>query len=280
MSSPLRVAFVGAGSMARAHLEPVLAVPGVEVVAFADPNADRCEARARELRALRPGAKPERFADPVEMLASTPCDVAYIVLPPFAHGPAERTCLERGIPFFIEKPVGLDMGVTREIAAEVATRGLLTCAGYMNRYREGVQMARAILRDDPAVLIHGGWIGGSPDPKPDSWWPQRRLSGGQIVEQSTHTFDLVRFLAGEAVEVFALGARGFNVGLAPYDIEDASAVGIRLASGGIASLMACCAANGGGGGVWLNVYGHDSTFLFSGWEHNVQVLRSGAQLEK
>jgi predicted dehydrogenase len=265
--------------MARAHIEAVLAVPGVEVVALADPEGDRCEARVREVRALRPESRPECFADPVEMLRATPVDVVYIVLPPFAHGPAERACLDRGIPFFVEKPVGLDMGVTREIAAEVEEQGLLTCAGYMNRYREGVQRARAMLRDDPAVLIHGGWVGGSPDPRPGAWWPQKHLSGGQVVEQSTHTFDLLRFLAGEAVEVFACAATGFNVGLEPYTIEDASVVGVRLASGGIASLMACCAANGGGGGVWLNVFAHEATFLFTGWEHSVTVLRHGSEPE-
>ncbi len=279
MDKPLRLAFVGAGGIARAHLEPVLSVPGVDIAAFADPDAERCEARARELRALRPDANPQCFADPVEMLKTTPCDAAYILLPPFAHGPVERACIERGIPFFIEKPVGLDMGLTRELAAEIEVRGLLTCAGYMNRYREGVQRARGMLKDDPAVLIHGGWIGGSPDPNPGSWWPQKRLSGGQIVEQSTHTFDLVRFLAGEAVEVFAHGATGFNRGLSPYSIEDASVVGVRLASGGVASLMACCAANAGGGGVWLNAYAHDATFLFTGWEHSVQVLQVGAEPE-
>ncbi len=279
MDKPLRLAFVGAGGMARAHLEPVLSVPGVEVVAFADPNEDRCEARARELRTLRPDSQPQRFADPVEMLNATHCDAAYIVVPPFAHGPAERACIERGIPFFVEKPVGLDMGLTRELAAEIEAKRLLTCAGYMNRYRESVQRARAMLKDDPAVLIHGGWVGGSPDPKPDSWWPQKRLSGGQVVEQSTHTFDLVRYLAGEAVEVFAHAARGFNRGLNPYTIEDASVVGIRLASGAVASMMACCAANGGGGGVWLNVYAHEATFLFTGWEHSAQVLQVGAKPE-
>ena len=279
MDKPLRLAFVGAGGMARAHLEPVLSVPGVEVVAFADPDMARCQARTNDLRSLRPDCEPKCFADPVEMLNSVPLEVVYIVLPPFAHGPAERACIERDIPFFIEKPVGLDMGLTRELAAEIEARRLLTCAGYMNRYREGVQRARAILKDDPAVLIHGGWIGGSPDPKPDSWWPQKHLSGGQIVEQSTHTFDLLRYLAGEAVEVSAHGAVGFNRGLSPYSIEDASVVGIRLASGAVASMLACCAANAGGGGVWLNVYAHDSTILFNGWEHSAQVLQTGAQPE-
>jgi predicted dehydrogenase len=271
---------VGAGGIARAHIEALQSAADVDIVAFADPSMERCRERVKDLQTWRPGADAECFVDETAMLRSVRPDAAFILLPPFAHGPAEKACIELGIPFFIEKPVGLDMGLARELAAEINRTGLLTCAGYMNRYREGVQRARAMLRDDPAVLIHGGWVGGSPDPKPDTWWSQKRLSGGQIVEQSTHTFDLVRYLAGEAVEVFAHGAVGFNRGLSPYDIEDASVVSVRLASGGVASLMACCAANGGGGGVWLNVYAHDATFLFTGWEHSVEVLQPGAQPER
>lgn len=279
MNSPMRVAFVGAGGIARAHLEALQSLAVVEIVAFADPDEARCAERLRELRSFRPGADAAVYKDATEMLREVAPDVAFLMLPPFAHGPAERTCIEMGIPFFIEKPVGLDMGLTRELASEIERKGLLTCAGYMNRYREGVQRARAILKADPAVLMHGGWIGGSPNPGPGSWWPQKRLSGGQIVEQSTHTFDLVRFLGGEAVEVFAQGARGFNQGLEPYDIEDASVVGIRMGSGAVVSLMSCCAANGGGGGVWLSVFAHDTTFLFTGWEHSVKVLRADAEPE-
>lgn len=279
MGTHLNVAFVGAGGIARAHLQALLSLDGVDVTitGFADPDADRCAARVQELQAARPDAIPRTFADGVVMIESVPADVVYIVLPPFAHGPAEKACLTRGIPFFVEKPIGLDPGLTREIAAEVERRGLMTCAGYMNRYRQGVQQARAILQQQPPVLIHGGWVGGSPARVPGSWWPQKHLSGGQIVEQSTHTFDLVRYLAGEAVEVCAEAAVGFNKGIPNYTIEDASAVTIRLASGGVATVFSCCAANGGGGGVWLSVFAPDTTFLFTGWEHSLTILRQGAE---
>jgi predicted dehydrogenase len=212
-------------------------------------------------------------------------DAVYILLPPFAHGPAELACLARRKPFFVEKPVGLDWGRTREIAGEVERSGLLTGAGYMNRYRAGVQRARALLQADPAALVYGGWIGGSPNPQPGStnigsWWVQKDKSGGQIVEQCTHTFDLVRYLCGEATEVFAYAANGFNKNLYSYTIDDASTVSIRFASGAVANLMSACCANGGGGGVTLNVYAHDTTCLFTGWEHSVKIQQKGKEAEE
>ena len=283
--SKLRVAFIGAGGMASAHLGALAPFEDVDIVAFCDPVEAKLEARLKELGEKRPGAVAETFSDPDVMLGAIKPDAAWLLLPPFAHGAAERACLKHGVPFFVEKPVGLDWSLTKELVAEVEAKGLLTCAGYMNRYRNSLQTARAILKEDPAALIHGGWIGGSPNPKPGdisigSWWVIKDKSGGQIVEQCTHTFDVLRYLCGEAVEVYARAANGFNKDLYSYTIDDASSVVMQMANGGVANLMSSCSANGGGGGVWLNVYAHDTTFLFTGWDHAVKILRKGAEAEE
>jgi len=281
----VRCAFVGSGGMASAHLKAIAPFHDAEIVALCDVDAAKIQQRLAELKELRPSATPRTFTNPDEMLQEVEADAVFILLPPFAHGPAEQACLRYGKPFFVEKPVGLDWGLTRELAAEVERSGLLTCAGYMNRYRAGVQKGRELLQSDPAILVFGGWIGGSPNPKPGdtnigSWWVQKDKSGGQIVEQTTHTFDLVRFLCGEAVEVCAHAANGFNKNIYNYTIDDASSVNILLKSGAVANLMSSCSANGGGGGVSLNVYAHDTTLLFTGWEHSVKILRKGADPEE
>lgn len=279
MAASLRIAMVGAGGIARAHIPALLQDPDVEIVAIADTVAEKVAQRISEVQALRPGANPQAFSNSVEMIRSVRPDAAYIVVPPYAHGPIEEACVELNVPFFVEKPIGLDMAKVRDIAAAVESANLLTCVGYMNRYRRGVQTARALVRSDVPVLMHGGWIGGSPGRQPGSWWVQKHLSGGQVVEQSTHTFDLIRYIGGEAVEVCAHAVTGVNKDIPGYTIEDASVVTVRLAAGGLATVFSSCAANGGGGGVWLNVFAHNATILFSGWEHSARVLRPGQEPE-
>jgi len=277
VSATVKIGFVGSGGMAKAHIDAMKGMTDVTFAALCDPDPAKSAARKAEIAAVRPdGPEPAVFSDPETMLATAELDAVYILLPPFAHGPAERACIAHRKPFFVEKPISKDLGFSREVAAEVERAGIVTCAGYMNRYRAGVQKAREALQSDPAVLVHGGWIGGSPNPQPGdtsigSWWVQMDKSGGQIVEQCTHTFDVLRYLCGEAAEVHAYAARGFNKGLYNYTIDDASVVNLQLRSGGVACLMSACAANGGGGGVWLNVYAHGSTFLFTGWEHSVKM---------
>jgi predicted dehydrogenase len=154
---------------------------------------------------------------------------------------------------------------------------MITCAGYMNRYRKGINTAREMFKSDPPVIVHGGWIGGTPKPGPSysilHWWVQKDKSGGQFLEQVTHTVDLLRYLCGEASEVFAYGAKGFTKGVTNYTIDDAAVVNIRLKSGGVANLMAGTASNADGG-VWLNCYGMRSAARFTGWEHNAVIKRA------
>ncbi|HAZ63509.1 MAG TPA: hypothetical protein DCZ72_07880 [Armatimonadetes bacterium] len=283
--SKLRVAFVGAGGMADAHLKAIKDFADVELVGLADPDPAKVEARLAQAAELRPADKPVGYGDPESMIKDAVPDAVWLLLPPFAHGAAERACLEAGVPFFIEKPVGLDWGLTQELVAAVEAEGLITCAGYMNRYRASLRRAKELLDADPPALVHGGWIGGSPNPKPGdtsigSWWVIKEKSGGQIVEQCTHTFDVLRYLCGEAVEVYARAANGFNRDLYSYTIDDASSVVLTMANGGVANLMSSCSANGGGGGVWLNVYALGTTCLFTGWDHAVRILRKGAEPEE
>lgn len=285
MTEKIKLGFIGCGGMASTHMKAIAPREDAEIVAFCDIDPVKIEARMAEWNQLRPGANPKSFFDPAAMLGSVDVDAVYILLPPFAHGPAEQACLTYRKPFFVEKPLSLDLGFSREVAAEVEKKGLITSVGYVLRYQPTAEKARHLLQSDPAILIYGGYISGSPNPKPGdtnivSWWVQKDKSGGQIVEQCTHLFDFVRYFCGEAVEVFAHATRGFNKGIYQYTIEDASSVNIAFASGAVVNLMSCCAANGGGGGLWLNIYAHDTSLLFTGAAQTLKILRKDAQLEE
>ncbi len=268
----VRLGFIGCGGIAQEHFKGLAVLPQAKMVAFCDLRPEVVEQTVAEH-----GGR--GFSDVRQMLSEVEVDAVYIILPPFAHGPPERAALERGLPFFVEKPVGSDLGVCRELAAEVERTGLLTSVGYMTRYRESVQAARRIFQEDPPVLANGGWIGAAPKMTQPihGWWVTKEKSGGQLVEQTTHTVDLARYLMGEAVEVYAAGARGFVTGVQNYTNDDASLATVRFASGAIATFYSACCADGGGGGVTLNVYARKHTVQFSGWNHTAKVLAAGQE---
>jgi predicted dehydrogenase len=267
MPQVVRVGFVGAGGIANSHLKEQMGVPDIKVAAVTDASREAAEAMAGKTGA-------SVWDSPAEMVKGEQLDALFLFLPPFAHGEAERVAIEHKIPFFIEKPVGLDSGLMREIAAEVERQNLLTSAGYMNRYRKGVNRVRELLDKDPAILGLGGWWGGTPGRHP--WWIDRTKSGGQFHEQVTHTVDLARYFFGEADEVFAVAARGFNKDLPGYSMDDAAAVTIKFKGGGIASLMASVSSNAGGR-IFLDIHSLKHNFHFTEWDHRLVIKTKGEE---
>ena len=188
-----RVGFTGAGFIASRHLGNLLGFDDVAVVAVADPQLDR----AREA-AARVGGR--AYADWADLLDREQLDALYICVPPAVHGAPELAAAERELPFFVEKPIAADLETAETIAREVSARRLVTAVGYHWRYLDTTERARELLSANPARLALGYWLDVTPPP---TWWVREAQSGGQLVEQTTHLFDLARLLMGEVTRLYA-----------------------------------------------------------------------------
>jgi myo-inositol 2-dehydrogenase / D-chiro-inositol 1-dehydrogenase len=223
-----RVGMVGAGGVARRHARVLSGLPDVQLVGV----TDVVDAAAESLGAAY-GAPV--FVGVGELLEAG-LDAAYVCVPPFAHGPAERAIVAAGVPLFVEKPIALDRDTAHEIAALIARRNLITAVGHHWRYMAIVEHARALLRDRPIRLVTGAWLDKVP---PVAWWPQAARSGGPVVEQAAHVLDLARHFAGEVAEVFAMGS-GTPPDVPGADVDGATAATLRFASGAVGTLAATC----------------------------------------
>ncbi|MHA7207773.1 Gfo/Idh/MocA family protein [Arthrobacter sp. MDT1-65] len=232
----MKVALVGAGSVGQRHVRTLRQL-GVRITSVTDANSVAADKLARELDA-------RAFTDPEAALDLTDADAAYICIPPFAHGSGERAALSRGLPLFVEKPVGLDLETAEEIGALVEAAGVVTGTGYHWRCTDTMEHARDLLAEAPALLANGYWLDKRP---PVPWWGRVDRSGGQVVEQLTHVLDAARFLLGDVVEVYAAGVRGAPDTDTPAagkadqesdDVDDATAATLRFASGAVATMAA------------------------------------------
>ena len=82
----------------------------------------------------------------------------------------------------------------------------------------------------------GAWLGGIPGVY---WWPTYATSGGQIVEQNIHLFDMLRYLFGEPARVYCAAARGL-VERDGYDLHDYSSAVITFRNNIVATLFTGC----------------------------------------
>jgi predicted dehydrogenase len=224
--TPLRVAVIGAGGIAGRHVANLSWFPGVRLVGIADPEPNAAESLARHVAGTR------TFADWREMLDKIAADAVMIFVPPFVHGEPELGAAERGLPFFVEKPIAADLATAERIADAVASRNLVTAVGYHWRYLDTTERASELLARSPAQLAMGYWWDATP---PRAWWVRQAMSGGQIVEQTTHIFDLARVLLGEAsvVSTIVRYAPDRQHQFPDVDVPDASIVNLRFETGAI-----------------------------------------------
>ena len=233
-TAQIRIAFVGAGAVAARHAATLLGFEGVTVAAVADPDAGR----AAEL-AARAGAV--AYADHERMLAREELDAVYVCLPPYAHGPPEHAAIDAGLPFFVEKPIAIDMETAESVAGRLAGSDLVTAAGYHWRYLDTVERAAEMLADNPARLVLGHWLDKVPPP---AWWLRRDRAGGQTIEQKTHVLDLARALVGEVTSLYAVTSRAERPDYPDADVPDVSAATVRFAGGAVGSIFSTCLLSG------------------------------------
>lgn len=227
----VRIGFIGAGGIAERHVGVLRDMPDVELAGFADADMARAEALASR-------EDGDAFGSASELLERARPDAVYICVPPFAHGEIERQVIAAGVPFFVEKPLSIDLATAEEIAGEVERNGLVTGVGYHWRYLDTVEEAKRLLADRPAAMVAGHWLDQTPPPH---WWRRHDQSGGQVIEQATHVIDLARHLVGEIVEVYAQGGTSApRQDFDGLDIATSTAVCLSFASGAVGTLSATC----------------------------------------
>ncbi len=245
VSERLRVGFIGAGGIAQRHIDVLRQMPDVEIVAVADSDFSRAAAVADKLGA-------QAYNSYSDIIARERLDCVYVCVPPFAHGAIEAALIAAGLPFFVEKPLSLDITTAERLARQIEDRQLVTAVGYHWRYLDTVEEARGLLADKPATLVTGHWLDQTPPPQ---WWWRQDRSGGQVVEQATHLIDLARHLVGEVTEVYAQGAHSTPRDAFPgLDVATATAASLRFATGAVGTLSATCLL-GWGHRIGLNLFG-------------------------
>ncbi|HHZ93058.1 TPA: Gfo/Idh/MocA family oxidoreductase [Candidatus Poribacteria bacterium] len=233
----VKVGAIGAGSMASGHFNNLNEFEDVEFVAFCDISEDRARQRCQEYGG-------NAYTDFAKMYDKERLDAVYICTPPFAHGQSELMAIERGIQIFVEKPIATTMETAHQINEAIENSSTISSVGYHWRYQSNVDKAIEVLDGVQIIGAMGYWMGGMPGV---GWWRTREGSGGQHVEQTTHIFDLCRYLVGSnVVAVHGFAADGSMSDIPNYDVDDMSIINIQFANGTIANITSACMLKGFG----------------------------------
>jgi len=240
MTSPVRVALLGAGRMARYHIRQLLKMPSTtQIVALCEPS----EAMALEAAQVFLDAgltPPPNQPDWQKLIAEygPELDAVFIITPHALHHDQTKACLEAGIDVLLEKPMVMTAAEAHSLIETRDRTGRLLVVAFQGSLSPQVRLASRRLRANEfgRILTISGLVWQDWGRVTTNTWRQEpALSGGGFLfDTGAHMLNTVADLAGED---FCEVAAWFVDNGRPVETL-AVAMG-RLVSGGLVTLHAC-----------------------------------------
>jgi predicted dehydrogenase len=227
VTTPLRIAVVGAGAIGRSHIERILKSRDCELVAIVDPA---------------PGASDLAAKLGVPLIASLPDllkqrpDGVILASPNRLHVEQGLACVAAGVPTLIEKPLAdaVENGERLCQAADRARVKLLT--GHHRQHNPIMAKAVEVVKSGRLgrlVAVVGTEMFCKPDQYfEDGPW-RRQIGGGPLLINMVHEIGNLRALCGEIVAVQAFVSSATR----NFPVEDTVSVSLRFANGVLGSFM-------------------------------------------
>jgi len=251
MEKKIRIALIGAGGIAKTHLDAYKTVAEVEIAAVCDINEKTLNDTADRFGIEK------RYLSVEDMLANEKdLDAADVCVWNCSHASCTIAALNAGLHVLCEKPMAYSAKEAAEMKAAAEKNNRILMIGFVSRFTSEAIVAKDFIENDylgeiyyakaQYIRRHGN---------PGGWFSDKsRSGGGPVIDLGVHVIDRARYLMGspKPVSVYAatfdkLGARRHlknNVGWRPVgatddelcDVEDFASALIRFDNGAVIQL--------------------------------------------
>lgn len=245
---PIRLATIGCGGIARAHMNGYRAIAArapelFELVAVCDAVPTAAEAFARAAAEWQ-GRAPRVYSRVEEMLAAEELDGADICSPHYLHHTLGIACLDAGVNVMVEKPIGITIKASKRLIARARETGLILATAENIRRGPGPRTARWAIQDRELLgapiqffVQLGRYVAPNPS-QPWHWRASMLLGGGGLaIDSGAHFCDTMRYLFGDVESVYGRTFRHASRSLTkdgqvvPDEREDSFVATLNFASG-------------------------------------------------
>jgi len=229
----VRIGMVGAGYACNRHCANLMQLKEVQIAGF-------CDVVPRRAHAMASRYGGNGYTDIEEMLDRESLDGLFVCTPPSVRLQIVRAAARRGVHVFVEKPIALSVRDAVAMVNIAKQSKVKLHVGYAYRHHDvTLELKRQIDSGKLGTLslIIGEYWSGIPGP---AWWRSKEHGGGQLVEQASHIYDLVRFLVGDVEAVsgvldYSIHARDSN-----FEVEDSAAALLRIKTGIVGCIVNTC----------------------------------------
>jgi UDP-N-acetylglucosamine 3-dehydrogenase len=218
-ASPLRAGVIGLGSMGQHHARVWASLPGVQLVAVADP-------RPEMLRRATQATGVAGHADAAAMLAAERLDVVSVAAPTSLHCELTVAAFGAGAHVLVEKPIAADRAESEKMIEAAAAAGRMLTVGHVERFNPAiVELRRRLAAGELGRIFEVRAERLGP-------FPERIRDVGVVVDLAPHDLDVMRFLLGsDPVRVYAETERRIHT-----DHEDLFVGVMKFADGAVGLL--------------------------------------------
>jgi len=238
----IRVAVIGTGNIAPAHIEGYLAFPKrCKIVALADIYPKKAEAVKARFR-----LDADVYDSHEALLRRGDIDLVSVCTPPFTHAAISIACMERGFDVLCEKPMAASLEECDRMIATRDKTGRRLSAISQNRFRNPVWKLKQMLDSGIAgKVLHAQvdslwWRGHC---YYDLWWrgTWEKEGGGCTLNHAVHHIDMLNWMQGLPAELTAVLG---NLNHDNAEVEDFSVAVGRYADGSMSTLTSSLVHHG------------------------------------
>ena len=283
----LKIALIGTGRWARAvHAPGVKSHHGAELVAVCSRTRENVEAMARDF------GVPRAITNYRDVLKLDGLDGVVVCTTAASHYPIAMAAIERGLHVFCEKPLGVTLAETRDMAHAAQAAGVKHMVAFTTRFVPHAIHVKHMLergRLGEVYLMNLSKMAGYAGPQAFMRWRyEKSLAGaGVLADLGSHAIDQALWYFGPIKSVcstlpqFVPGRPHRDTGeMCPCDVDDAAALLVEFQSGVQGVLHISWVAQKGRSQT-LSICGSEGTLVLDsnvdGWEIGLVGSRAGDQ---
>ena len=202
----MKVAIIGLGFMGGMHAQIYSALPGVDLVAVADLNAESTNTKVAKM-----GLSAQVFPDLKTLLTNIEVDVIDICVPTDKHAELAITAAEACKHLFIEKPLSLTLTNCELIQAAISKAGVFAQVGQCIRFWPEYVALKEFIDSGKGGALKSLSLqrrASRPSYSQDDWLNDEVRSGGAACDLHVHDTDFIIHLFGLPKSVNSQATRG------------------------------------------------------------------------